>query len=358
MKLLQLNIHRLRNLNELLIEPSPTINLFTGQNGSGKTSILEAIYFISLARSFRSRQVKYLIQNDKNTMTLYAQIKNDEIQSSIGIERDKQGHNVTRLNGESLTSLSALAQLCPVQLIHPDGFHLLSGGPKARRQFLDWGVFHVKLPFVKLWQQSQRLLKQRNAALKYGATQDSLDPWNQELCTLATQIDTLRQHYLSSFNPLFQDMISTLLPTLGTNIRFQFQRGWPQHQTLLETLAHDFHRDKLLGFTQHGPQRASFQLTINHHPVDMILSQGQQKLVVCALKLAQAKMLQVTVNRSCIFLLDDIPAELDDESQQRFGGALAALNCQVFATALKPEHFEAMSFLNGSIMTLPGAMLV
>jgi len=145
MSLSRISVTGIRNLLPVTLSPSPRINILHGDNGSGKTSLLEAIHLLGMARSFRSTRLNPVISHEQDSCTVFGQVELGEAQSSaLGISRDRSGEVRIRINGQTVRSAAELADALPLQLINPDSFRLLEGAPKLRRQFLDWGVFHVE----------------------------------------------------------------------------------------------------------------------------------------------------------------------------------------------------------------------
>ncbi len=144
MSISQLTIHHFRNLSKVQFEPQPGINFFFGANGSGKTSILEAIYFLGLGRSFRTHLIQRIIHQGSEQFLLLAQINNPDNPFLVGMERSLQGEKKIRVNGESVNSVATIAKQLPLQLLSTESHRFFHDGPKVRRQYLDWGVFHVE----------------------------------------------------------------------------------------------------------------------------------------------------------------------------------------------------------------------
>ena len=169
MPLKRLSVTGVRNLQPVTLQPSPRINIVYGANGSGKSSLLEAIHLLGLARSFRSTRLQPVIQHGQDACTVFAEVLQiSGITNSLGITRNKQADYQIRIDGQSVRSLAELAETLPLQIINPDSFRLLEGAPKQRRQYLDWGVFHVEHQFLPAWQRLQKSLKQRNSLLRRG----------------------------------------------------------------------------------------------------------------------------------------------------------------------------------------------
>ncbi len=341
MSVTRLNFQGLRNLAPLEMHPSPRVNVIYGMNGSGKTSLLEGLHILGMGRSFRTRQLKHAIQTEAPYMTLYGRLAGDP-EVSLGVRRMRAQRELElRLRGEKGVRLAALVEAMPLQLINPDAFRLLEGSPAGRREFLDWGVFHVKHHFLEAWKRVRRAVKHRNALLRRGRIVPSeMAVWEQELALWGEQMDTLRQAWFSEFLPVFDATLNKLIPLPGLTLRYA--RGWDKQRSLAEVLHHSRETDQQMGFTQQGPQRADLRIRLNKQPAVEVLSRGQQKLVVSALKLAQGRLLESIAQRHCVYLIDDLPAELDEQHRLRFCNLLEEMQCQAFITSVEPTALRGI----------------
>ncbi|WP_445156433.1 DNA replication/repair protein RecF [Halomonas sp. E14] len=335
----QLKINGLRNLGAVAVEPSPGVNLIVGANGSGKTSLLEAIHLLGMGRSFRTRQLKHAIAHHASYLTLFARLGVDP-PATIGLRRTRDAAELEiRMNGERIDRLARLIEALPLQVVNPDAFRLLEGPPAGRREFLDWGVFHVKHDFYEAWRRTRLALKHRNALLRHDRMDaKSLAAWERELAHWGEVVDRMRQAWVADFAPVFEETLNQLVVLPSLSLRYS--RGWDSRRTLGEVLEQSRLTDKQMGFTQVGPQRCDLRLRVGGVPAVEVLSRGQQKLVVSALKLAQGKLLEQKTGRSCLYLVDDLPAELDPAHRLAFCRLLEAMQCQAFITSV--EH-EALS---------------
>ncbi|MBE0505138.1 MAG: DNA replication/repair protein RecF [Marinospirillum sp.] len=334
----RLQIKNFRNIPSAEIHPVEGINLFVGENGSGKTSLLEAIHLLSLVRSFRSKKLKSLIHHEAERFTVFAQIRMlDFSLASLGVQRGTQDDETEILfRGVRPSGVAELTSELPVQLINPDAFRLLEGSPRERRQFVDWGVFHVEHEFIYCWQRFQRALKQRNSLLRHGRIDTlQLQLWEKEIALNGEQITAYRQSYLDHLKPLFEVLLQRFLE--GQLLKLVFQRGWDKNISLAESLETSRSRDIEQGFTQSGPQRADIRISVDGRPAMDVLSRGQQKLVVSALKLAQGELLAVAGKKQCVYLIDDLPAELDKHHRSIFCQVLEEQAGQVFITSVDEE---------------------
>jgi DNA replication and repair protein RecF len=333
MSLDRLAFQGLRNLQPVDFQPGSRINLFSGDNGSGKTSLLEGIHVLGMGRSFRSRNMRHVIAHDAEGLVLHGRLAGDPpLPFGVRRRRDESELEI-RLGGERVARLSRLVETLPLQLINPDAFRLLEGSPSGRREFLDWGVFHVKHDFLEAWQRTRRALKHRNALLRHGRMDDaSLSAWELEFVHWSEQIDALRSAWVDAFLPVFEETLAGLMPLPG--LRLRYTRGWDRRRELGEVLRQGREVDRQMGFTQQGPQRADLGIRLDRRPAVEVLSRGQQKLVVSALKLAQGRLLEAATGRRCVYLIDDLPAELDSAHRRLFCSWLESMRCQAFITSV------------------------
>ena len=229
----------------------------------------------------------------------------------------------------------------PLQLMSTTSHRLFHEGPKRRRQFLDWLLFHVEPSFLNLWQMHQRTLKQRNAALKNKQSRPAVLAWDAQLCALSDEIDHHRAQILEEIKPTLFLMLEKLLPECALTLTYS--RGWPADQTLQACLNDGFSRDRALNYTYYGPQRADFQLLCQDVPIQDHLSQGQQKLAAYALALSQGQFIKYRIKRAPIYLIDDLPSELDPEKSEILLGTLKALDAQVFITSITSAPLESLT---------------
>jgi DNA replication and repair protein RecF len=356
MRISRIHIHNFRNIEEFKVELSPYCNLFYGANGSGKTSILEAIYYLSTARSFRSHLATRIVKYEQDKFTLFASAtaihhQGDATQVAIGIERPQQGLATLQLSGENV-SVVELAKFLPMQLLHQDSFELLTDGPKHKRKYIDWGMFHVEPGFLQAWKNTKRALEQRNAALMLptinAAIFAEIDGWDQELAKWGKQLHFWREQYVAALLPVIDELLLQLLGNY--KITVEYYAGWDANKDLYQLLRENFERDKNLRRTQLGPHRADLRLLINNVPVQDCLSRGQQKVFICIMHLAQGLLLRQTTGSPCIYLIDDLAAELDRERQQMVATILRDIDAQVFLTSLDMDQEKLQQGFMGQLL--------
>jgi DNA replication and repair protein RecF len=328
----QLTISNLRNITELVIQPSSGINLIVGENGSGKTSILEAIHLLTLGRSFRTRFLKNTVQFGHQKLQVIAKTTSD---APVGLQFDLIHGLQIRINSQPLKRLSDLASQLPLQLI-PANCHLFfEQGPRYRRQLLDWGLFHVEPSFNYQWQSYRKIVQQRNSALRQQKNDHEIQLWDIHLAEYGEKITHLRQQQLKLILDKFSIIFPRLCPEFaGVDFALQFKSGWAKEQSLLDVLSANLDRDKKLGYTRSGSHAADWSFNINGIDPAEIFSRGQQKLFVLALSMAQAEItLSSAQHTRSILLIDDISSELDQQHQQIILTELANLPVQSFISS-------------------------
>ena len=338
MHLMQLQIRNFRNLGDVDFEPVEGVNLITGKNASGKTSLLESIYYLSHVRSFRTPYVLDLIQRNSVQLQLFARILTDkENEYPIGIRRSRQKLEV-RANRRAVNRVADVATQFPVQAIHPDSYKLITGSPSQRRQYLDWGVFHVEHGFFEAWQRYKKALSQRNAALRSSQKPSYCRLWDKELDQSAQHIHALRSRYIEDLQPFLLKLITQFFQ--NQDVRLEYKRGWKHGESLMAVLEQTFERDLRRGITQSGPHRADVLIQIDGKSAQTGISRGQQKVLVALLKLAQVQHFTQSSDRHCILLYDDLAAELDENHRMQILSVLHQMPIQLFLTVIEPQQID------------------
>lgn len=344
----------LRNLAPLDCGIDGDVLLITGNNGSGKTALLEGISLLSSGRSFRENRLQRCQQWQAPQLTLYAEVTNRLGEQRLGWQREKQ-QSTLRLNGETAPNQAMLAQQLPVQIFSPESQNTLTQGPNERRRFIDWGAFYHEPNFLIAWRHYQHALKQRNHALRQQHPNAEITLWHKPLLEAALQVHDIRLRYLNALAKTAQPILTQVSDSLA-DINLAYHAGWDSEQDLLSLWQNQLPHDRQLGYTQAGPHRADLKLRLNERDALSVLSRGQQKLLALSLLLAQSQHLRQALVETPILLLDDLAAELDQEHQQRVLTLLPQLGAQTILTATQSNRLiipatQHWQLVNGTLIT-------
>ena len=322
-----------RCLAEVELELDPRANLFIGPNASGKTSLLEAAFFLSRGRSFRSRRREALIRHGQEAFLLAGRSIAGPAAIPLGVRASRQDTE-WRVAGAPAEGIADLAEQFPAQVIDPEVHKLLEEGPGRRRRFLDWGVFHVEPSFLGNWRRYHQALRQRNAALKQDGSDQDLAAWEQELAASGELLAQHREAYLARLStPLSRIGIALL----DRPITLAHHRGWDADAPLSQALESGRVRDRRYRATQPGPHRGDVVVQVDGRAAKDHVSRGQQKLVAAALMLAQLDIQEQERPGRSALLLDDPAAELDAANLERLMAIVQKLPAQLWVTSLRAE---------------------
>lgn len=343
MALIELQTESFRNLTPERLRFSSSVNLIHGVNGSGKTSLLEAIHVLSTGRSFRTHKPENLVTLGQSRFTLFGRVTHDQREHRLGFSRDiKNKETILKADGERVRSLATMARELPVSVIEPGTFDIVAGGPGKRRQFLDWLVFHVEHDFAVVWQRCQKSLSQRNHLLRNGTISPSqIRVWDRQFAELAGMVTEFRRECFEQFVPLLQGLLESTSAPWARQVTLGFHQGWSGSRSLEEVLSESLPQESRVGHTLHGPHRADLQIRVGGRRANEVLSRGQQKTLVVLMKLAQMALVNRHNDRHGICLLDDINAELDPGNRELLAHQLLQLGSQVFVTSIErpdPTH--------------------
>lgn len=335
MALNRLQVTGFRCFDAVEFEPAPGINLVTGKNASGKTSLLEAIFLLGRGRSFRTVSRERMIREGAEQLRTVGRLQDGRF---LGFELSRAGW-LARAGGEPVGQLSDLSRWLAVQVMDPEIHRLVQEGPGERRRYLDWATFHVKPGFLEAWRNYQRALRQRNAALKSGQRDSGVEVWERVLAEEGARLDEMRGEILGLLQGPVNEVAEALL---GAHVVLEYRPGQAAGIGLADALAQSRGRDRRVGMTQVGPHRADVLVRLDDHKVRGWVSRGQQKLVAAAMLLGQARLLAPAWGDRGVLLVDDPAAELDRGRCESLLRLIAASECQVFVTALEAGAVEAL----------------
>jgi DNA replication and repair protein RecF len=337
----RLQLRDVRRIAQAELCPAAGFNLLTGPNGSGKTSVLEALHVLAHGRSFRGRVRDGLIRKGAAALEVFVEFRARGSAHRAGL-RHAGGSWDARLDGSSVAQLGDLCAALAVVSFEPGSHALVDGGGEQRRRYLDWGLFHVERggvgdDFLATWRRYTRALKQRNAMLRSGRSAPSqLDAWEHELALHGEHLTAQRELYVGQLQTALQPLLAQLLPAAG-DVQLGLQPGWRRGDLALADallLARD--RDLAAGHTSVGPHRADLRIELSALPSADTLSRGQTKLLALCLLLAQAGQLAAHAGAWPVLQLDDLGSELDRDHQSRVLQVLARSGAQVLLTGTEP----------------------
>lgn len=349
MHVTRLEVRNLRCFAEAEIMPAAGLNLITGDNGAGKTSLLEALHLMAYGRSFRGRVRDGLVRAGAPALEIFVKWREgfgSDDQSPVSERRAGLRHDgqewVGKLDGASVSHLTALCAALAVVSFEPGSHSLISGGAENRRRYLDWGLFHVEQGFVAVSRRYSRALRQRNALLKARASTEHLDAWDYELAEAGELLTRDRQRYVEALLPRLTAFGEELVPSVG-RVTGEYAPGWRRDEMpLADALLLARNRDLALGNTSVGPHRGDWRVSFGALPGREALSRGQTKLVAMAALLSQAEHHAQIRGDWPVMALDDMASELDRVHQGRILGLLLSTGAQVFVTGTEiPPAFLA-----------------
>lgn len=344
MRFESVSVTQLRCLENLEFRPAAGLTLVIGNNGSGKTTLIEACALAAQGKSFLTNRFSDLVRRGQPAFAVRARaLDGDGLTRRVLVAREG-GETRIELDGQAVRAASQLARAFPMLVINSQAPELLTGGPSQRRALVDRTMFHVEQGYIETWKAYRQALRQRNGLLRGQGRAAEARFWNAEMARHAGYIDRARRRVVTAINDALTG--SALLAPLG-RLKFDYRPGWPAGTALEEQLAESWERDRALGFTVPGPHRADLALKSGGHVVSQRLSRGQCKAVVCTVVAATAAFMTEAGGQKPVLLVDDLAAELDDQTRAGIVDMISALAGQQLYTAVKtavmPEVAERCS---------------
>ncbi|MBB5021489.1 DNA replication/repair protein RecF [Desulfurispira natronophila] len=333
-------IKNFRNITSLSQSFTTGLNNVIGDNGSGKTSLLEALFTAGNAKSFRTNQIKECIKKEQDSFQL-------NISNSNGIEQAievSRSHRSIYIDQQKPERLSQFLNINTILAITPEDQDLVSSNSQQRRKFIDRGVFEEDQNYLSYIAYYQRIVKNRNALLRQ-STHHDLPYWNHLLCEYSQKIHEYRSDYINRL----QELIKLITLEIGYPHKVKItylpakQGEYRNKKTMLTALEEKYNDEVRYGYTLLGIHRDNIQLTLNNLPVSKYASFGQKKTVAVILKLAQAQLM-CEKKREPVLLIDDLAAGLDIVTQEKLLSILKQYT-QVIMSAL-PGEYNNTDFTN------------
>jgi DNA replication and repair protein RecF len=345
------NVRRLavdgwRNLEPLSLELGPKLSVLHGDNGQGKSNLLEAVYFLATLRSFRTSRLEDLIQRGHPAGRAKAavEVTHRGLERRFEVDIGTNGR-IARLDGKVVRGVAAALGAVSVVLFVPEDLLLPRAEPAARRRFLDMAVFNVERAYFTEASAFQKVLKSRNALLRRGdADPVLLDTYDQELARTGARVVLRRRALVAELAPRFADHFAALHGALPVALRYR------SHPDIADAVDEAEVEARLRGglgtrrglderrrSTTFGPHLDDIDIELGGVPARAHASQGQLRSLVLALKLAELSHVEARTGDAPVLLLDDVPSELDPARRRMLFEAIAPLECQTLITVTERD---------------------
>ena len=351
MRISRLHLEQFRNIESLSVFPCETVNIIYGDNAQGKTNLLEAIWLLSGAKSFRGAKDADLIRFGESRALIESDFFCPGRQQTSKIQLE--GKKTAWLNDIRQDSITAFAGIFTTVVFSPSHLGLVKDGPAGRRKFLDTSICQITPRYIGMIGQYQRILLQRNTLLKdisyASALLDTLDIWDEKLSALGGVIIRMRMEYTRRLQKEAEDIykgISMERESFSLDYRpfeLPVQEGQTQREIsslLLEKMMQNRSEDLRSGSTGIGPHRDDLEISINGRSVRSFGSQGQQRSSVLALKLAESRCIGDILGERPVILLDDVMSELDQNRREYLLNHLTG--SQIFITCCDKGYFSRL----------------
>ncbi len=310
-----LRVQNFRTHSDFILEIGEKSTLISGANGSGKTSLLEAIYFALQGTSFRSSDKEILRNDGSSWFRIDLKDSKDSLRTIIFNDAIQKSKKQFLVDGNKKARLSSNLRI-PVVLFEPDDLQLLSGSPTRRRNFLDYFLSQIFPSFQLALARYNKALKQRNNLLKRdNVSKDELFPWNLMLAEYGAEIISKRQDFLELLNSKIEEVYFEI-SGVKDEIKINYLGEKVSKNEILAILSENIERDKILGYTNFGPHKHDIQFIFNRKPAQNVASRGENRSLVLALKFIETDILADLTSKRPIVLLDDVFSELDDDRQK------------------------------------------
>jgi len=340
----KLSLINFKSHSEVSFDFSSQINCFVGNNGVGKTNILDALHYLSVGKSFLGNSDLNNIKSDEDFFVIESEIHNEDKEDIIKILQPKESKKVIKKNDKVYNRLADHIGYLPSVMISPYDSNLISDSGESRRKFLDAMISQTDSAYLFDLIQYQKTIQQRNALLKYFAKNrtfdnDSLEIYNEPISNFGTRIFEKRKEFIENLNPIVQYYYE-IISGAKERVSVVYESHLFQH-TFQELLSNSIDKDRVLTYTSKGVHKDDLLFEMNGNSIKKIGSQGQQKSFLISLKLAQINRIKELTGKSPILLLDDIFDKLDDTRVSQLIELVNKENFgQIFITDTHKERTE------------------
>jgi DNA replication and repair protein RecF len=356
----KLSVRNYRNHSETDIQFSPEINVLYGNNGEGKTNILEAIYYLATGRSHLGSRDSELIRWGASSFSVYGEVDKGNRRTEFDAFYSETAQKRIRVNKKEIHKLSELiGQFCTV-MFSPETLKIVQGTPQDRRKYIDFAASQASKQYLHHLQMYYKILSQRNGLLKTGAGQkdyqDNMQVWDQQLIETGSEVIRRRVEFIEELKSVVIPIhfeISKMME--NAELQYQSSLGAIDSRTagdISEMFANELKKHKRLesirGFTMVGPHRDDIKVYSNGYDLQKFGSQGQQRTAALSLKLGEVELLHRETGEKPIVLLDDVMSELDDE-RRKLLLAMISGTYQTIITSTNLNPFNGLIHQNMSV---------
>ena len=342
MPLQRLHLKNFRLFQDKTLKFSDGINLILGENGSGKTTVLESLNILLTGNSFRAQETKECIHSDKEFYNV----------SAKGIFKGKDLSLVVKNNlNKRLFSKRTLGELSVkkgdlyfLQVVLAKNLKMIDGEPEIRREFFNDLMFHVKPELKKLHNAYQKALKQRNRALKKRLSTKEVSLWSKKLSALGLELSLEQYNFFKIFKEHTLESMEKNVSNGSFNylekLSLTFSKGWERSKKLEESLFESLERDKALGYTSKGPHRMDYTFTVDNKKASSNLSRGQLKTLILLVFLSSIKLLKDLIDTEILLMIDDLGSELDLNNLTSIVMKILESENQIILTGIEGEEMH------------------
>lgn len=343
MLLQKLTLRYFRNYRDLTLDFDGGVNIFSGENGQGKTNVLEAISLLSVGRSFRTIRDLDMVHFGAEDANVLAETSNNRGSFQIDIKLGRKIKKAVKINSMPIEKLQDLFGLINIVVFSPDDLKLIKDGPKERRLFLDREISQIRPKYYRTLSDYYKVLQRRNLLLKDRGDRMMIDVYTQQLARFGYEIHCMRDLFLREISPIAKKIhgkISSGREEL--NLEYESNVQVKSEEEYLAVLSDAIEHDYMRGSTTRGIHRDDIALKIGEMDIRHFGSQGQKRSAAISLKLSEIQLIHQLFDEYPIVLLDDIFSELDTRRQEMLLEYVK--DTQVFLTTAEPFHFEGKVF--------------
>ena len=336
-----LRVRDFRNLRELELSPGRRFNVIAGDNGQGKSNLLEAIDYLGSLQSFRGARAVELIREGCPGSELWARATGEVLPHEHRIRLAREGRREVQLDGKRPKSGVSYMQALPVVLFHPGDLNLTLGSADARRTFLDRMLVRLDAVYASALAAYTRALASRNRLLKQESpSRKALAAYDELLASAGAVVGRARAALCAELAPRVARAFAEISAD-GPAVTLAYEpRVEPRVEALREAMQLAFDKDLARGFSAEGPHADELAVRLSDTRARRYASQGQHRAIVLALKIAELIELEQRTGHTPLLLLDDVSSELDRDKSRRFFALLTRLGGQVFLTTTRPEFIS------------------